>query len=314
MKFRANAGGAGRSPKIGRRASARSRNPVVISTWPHGLPANEAAWKILAAEGRALDAVEAGARVAELDPTVNNVGYGGLPDRAGVVTLDACIMDELGNCGAVACLRHFKNPISVARRVMEKTPHVMLVGVGAEQFAKAQGFKRENLLTPAARAAWKKWKKENRGASEKIDAHNHDTIGLLAMDHRGNIAGACTTSGTAWKYPGRVGDSPIVGAGLFVDNEVGGAVATGHGEAVMKIAGSLVIVEAMRHGLSPMDACREAVRRIAARQTDYQTFQVGFIALNKKGEFGAFSIKSGFTYAVCARGGNQLLPAKHLVP
>jgi len=284
---------------------------VVISTWPHGLAANAAAWKILATGGRALDAVEQGARVVELDPAVNNVGYGGLPDRAGEVTLDACIMDEAGNCGAVACLRHIKNPVSVARLVMEKSPHVMLVGEGAEQFALAHGFKKENLLTAAARAAWKKWRRENLAVAEKIDVNNHDTIGMLAIDRRGNLAGSCTTSGTAWKYPGRVGDSPIIGAGLFVDNEIGGAAATGRGESVMKIAGAMVVVEAMRHGLSPLAACREAVRRIAKKQNDYQTFQVGFIALNKKGEFGAYSIKQGFEYAVCARGENKLYPSEY---
>lgn len=285
-------------------------SPVVISTWPHGLPANEAAWKILAGGGRALDAVEQGGRVVELDPLVNNVGYGGLPDCAGEVTLDACIMDELGNCGAVAFLRHIKNPVSVARLIMEKTPHVMLVGEGAEEFAFRHGFKKENLLTPAARAAWKKWRRQSNAAPPKIDAQNHDTIGLLALDRKGNLAGACTTSGTAWKYHGRVGDSPIIGAGLFVDNDVGGAAATGKGEAAMKIAGSLVVVEAMRRGLSPLKACREAVRRIVKKQPDYQTFQVGFIALSKRGDFGAYSLQPGFEYAVCSRGKNKLLPSE----
>jgi isoaspartyl peptidase/L-asparaginase-like protein (Ntn-hydrolase superfamily) len=185
------------------------------------------------------------------------------------------------------------------------------VGEGAEQFALAHGFKKENLLTAAARAAWKKWRRENLAVAEKIDVNNHDTIGMLAIDRRGNLAGSCTTSGTAWKYPGRVGDSPIIGAGLFVDNEIGGAAATGRGESVMKIAGAMVVVEAMRHGLSPLAACREAVRRIAKKQNDYQTFQVGFIALNKKGEFGAYSIKQGFEYAVCARGENKLYPSEY---
>lgn len=286
-------------------------SPVVVSTWPHGVAANAAAWKILAAGGRALDAVEAGARVVELDPAVNNVGYGGLPDRAGEVTLNACIMDECGNCGAVACLRHIKNPVSVARLVMEKSPHVLLVGSGAEQFALAHGFKKENLLTATARAAWKKWRRENNTPPEKIDAKNHDTIGLLALDRHGNLAGACTTSGTAWKYPGRVGDSPIIGAGLFVDNEIGAAAATGRGEAVLKIAGAMVVVEALRHGLSPLEACRAAVRRIVKKQSDHKTFQVGFIALNKKGEFGAYSLQQGFAYAVGARGKNQLFSAAH---
>ncbi len=286
--------------------------PVALATWAHGLAANAAAWKILAAGGRALDAVEQGARVVEQDPKVNNVGYGGLPDRDGEVTLDACIMDENGNCGAVVFLRHFKNAVSVARLVMEKTPHVMLAGEGAAQLALAHGFKCEELLTAKARTAWEKWRRESQGRMEKIDDKNHDTLGLLALDQQGNICGSCTTSGTAWKYHGRVGDSPIIGAGLFVDNDVGAAAATGKGEAVMKIAGAMVVVEAMRRGLSPHDACREAIQRIARKQRDYKTFQVGFIALNKQGECGAFSIKPGFEYAVCRAGRNKLFPAENL--
>jgi len=291
--------------------SSAKPGPVVISTWAHGLAANAAAWKVLAAGGRALDAVEEGARVVELDPSVNNVGYGGLPDRDGEVTLDACIMDEQGRCGAVVFLRRIKNAVSVARLVMEKTPHVMLAGEGAEQFALAHGFKRENLLTAKAKTAWEKWRKKNDRSRQKIDEKNHDTLGILAMDRRGNICGACTTSGTAWKYHGRVGDSPIIGAGLFVDNAVGGAAATGKGEAVMKIAGAMVVVEAMRRGLSPLAACQEAVRRIVKSQPDYKTFQVGFIALNKQGEYGAYSIRRGFKYAVCRSGENTLFPAKY---
>jgi isoaspartyl peptidase/L-asparaginase-like protein (Ntn-hydrolase superfamily) len=287
--------------------------PAVISTWKHGLAANEAAWKVLAAGGRALDAVEQGARVSELDPAVTNVGYGGLPDRDGEVTLDACIMDEFGNAGSVVFLRHIKNPISVARLVMEQTPHVMLAGEGALHFALAHGFKKENLLTSAAKAAWKKWRKENSKTPSKIDEKNHDTIGLLAIDIHGNISGACTTSGTAWKLPGRVGDSPIIGAGLFVDNEIGGAAATGHGEAVMKIAGAMVVVEAMRHGLTPLAACEEAVRRIAKNERDLKNCQVGFIALNKQGVIGAYSVKRGFEYAWCKGGKNKLFPAKYFL-
>ncbi len=285
--------------------------PSVISTWKHGVAANKAVWKILATGGRALDAVEQGARVTELDSAVNNVGFGGLPDANGEVTLDACIMDELGNAGSVVCLRHIKNAVSVARLVMEKTPHVMLAGAGAESFALAQGFKKENLLTPAAKAAWKKWRQENCSRGQKIGERNHDTIALLAIDKRSNIAGACTTSGTAWKLPGRVGDSPIIGAGLMVDNEVGGAAATGLGEAVMKIVGAMVVVEAMRHGLSPQAACEEAVCRIVKNERDLKNCQVGFIALNKQGAIGAYSVKQGFAYAWCVGGRNKLFPAKY---
>lgn len=285
--------------------------PAVIATWPHGVAANEAAWKILARGGRALDAVEQGARVSELDPKVNNVGYGGLPDCTGEVTLDASIMDEKGRAGSVVFLRGIKNPISVARLVMEKTPHVMLAGEGAEKFAFAHGFKKENLLTKEAKAAWEKWRKENK--KMKVGAKNHDTLGLLAIDKKGNLSGACTTSGLAWKLPGRVGDSPIIGAGLFVDNAVGAAAATGHGEAVMKTVGAMVVVEAMRRGLSPRDACREAVQRIIKNEGKNTDIQVGFIALNKKGVGGAFSVKKGFEFAWCVGGHNQLLPAEYLL-
>jgi len=287
--------------------------PAVISTWQHGLAANAAAWKILAAGGRALDAVEQGARVSELDPNVNNVGYGGLPDQAGEVTLDACIMDEFGNAGSVVFLRHIKNPVSVARLVMEKTPHVMLAGAGAEQFALAHGFKKENLLTPAAKAAWKKWRKEGKRPLQNTGEKNHDTLGLLAIDRQGNLSGACTTSGLAWKLPGRIGDSPLIGAGLFVDNEIGGAAATGHGEAVMKIAGAMVVVEAMRQGRNPHEACREAVRRIVKNERKLVNCQVGFIALDKKGIIGAYSVKQGFEYAWCADGKNQLFPSEYFL-
>lgn len=277
--------------------------PIVISTWNHGLPANEAAWKILSAGGYALDAVEAGVRVPEGDPEVITVGYGGIPDAKGKVTLDACIMDEKGRAGSVTYLQNIKHPISVARLVMEKTPHVMLSGKGALEFALDNGFKKEKLLTPKMKDAWKKWKKEKREFSSKINIENqlpenHDTIGMLAIDKEGRISGACTTSGMGYKMPGRVGDSPIIGAGLFVDGEVGGAVATGSGELVMKTLGSFLVVEMMRGGMSPSEACEQAVKRIAKKIPDYQEHQVGFIALNKLGEYGSFCIQPEFNYAV----------------
>jgi L-asparaginase/N4-(beta-N-acetylglucosaminyl)-L-asparaginase len=275
------------------------RKPVVISTWNHGLPANAAAWEILQAGGRALDAVEAGVRVPEADPSIMTVGYGGFPDRDGHVTLDACIMDEKGDCGSVAFLEHIKHPISVARKVMEETPHVMIVGAGALEFALDQGFEKENLLTPEAKASWEKWMaKEGRPARPEINVENHDTIGLLALDAEGNLSGACTTSGASFKYHGRVGDSPIIGAGLYVDNEVGGAVATGWGEAVIRAVGCHLVVEFMRQGNSPEEACRLAVERVISKNPDYRDIQVGFLALNKQGEYGSFCIQKGFNYAV----------------
>lgn len=283
--------------------------PVVISTWNHGIPANAAAWEILTKNGRALDAVEKGVSVTESDPKISSVGYGGLPDRDGYVTLDACIMDENLNGGSVACIEHIKNPISVARLVMEKTPHVMLVGDGALNFALENGFKKENLLTEESKKAWENWKKENNYTP--VGEENHDTIGMVALDKSGNLSGACTTSGLAWKIHGRVGDSPILGAGLYVDNEVGGAASTGVGEAVMRTCGSYLVVELMRAGKTPDEACKIAVERIMAKNMNYNDLQVGFIALNKNGEVGGYAIKKGFQYALYADGKNELIDVKH---
>ncbi|WP_303925420.1 N(4)-(beta-N-acetylglucosaminyl)-L-asparaginase [Draconibacterium sediminis] len=289
--------------------------PVVISTWNHGMPANEAAWEILSKGGHSLDAVEAGVRVPEGDPNVITVGKGGIPDASGKVTLDACIMDEKGRAGSVTYLQHIVHPVSVARLVMEKTPHVMLSGKGALDFALDNGFVKEKLLTKARKKEWKKWKKENKEFSNKINIENvtednHDTIGMLALDEDGRLSGACTTSGMGYKMPGRVGDSPIIGAGLFVDGEVGGATATGSGELVMKTLGSFLVVELMRSGMSPNRACEEAVRRIAKKIPDYQSHQIGYIALNTKGEYGSFCIQPGFNYAVKTSEQTKLIEAE----
>lgn len=272
--------------------------PVVVSTWNFGQAANVEAWKILSSGGRALDAVEAGARVPEGDPRETSVGLGGLPDRDGRVTLDACIMDEFSNCGAVACLEHIVHPVSVARKVMEKTPHVFLTGDGALQFALANGFKKEKLLTKESERAWREWLKTSE-YKPKANIENHDTIGIVALDRQSNVSGACTTSGMAYKMRGRVGDSPIIGAGLFVDNEVGAATSTGVGEEVIRIVGSHLVVELMRQGRSPQQACEEAVKRIVKNQpVKSKDLQVGFLALNKQGETGAYALQKGFTYAV----------------
>ena len=280
--------------------------PIVISTWDFGKEANEEAWKMLHKNARAVDAVESGVRVPEADATNQTVGRGGRPDRDGRVTLDASIMDDKGNCGSVACLEHVVHAISVARMVMERTPHVMLAGEGALRFALDNGFKKENLLTEQSEQEWKEWLKENKytpqaNIENKMPAGpgNHDTIGMLAMDTFGNMGGACTTSGMAYKMRGRIGDSPIIGAGLFVDNEVGAATSSGLGEEVIRTVGSHLVVESMRLGLSPEAACRRAIERIAAHHPDKpKEIQVGFIALNKHGEFGAFALQDGFTYAV----------------
>lgn len=288
--------------------------PVALSTWNHGIPANEAAWEILDAGGSALDAVEAGVRIPEADPSITSVGYGGWPDRYGHVTLDACIMDHRGRCGSVAFLREVLHPISVARRVMEETPHVMLVGAGALDFAVSQGFPRQNLLTPEAEEGWRRWMRENGETRPMINVENHDTIGMLALDREGNLSGACTTSGAAYKYHGRVGDSPIIGAGLYVDNEVGGATATGWGEAVIRAVGCFLVVELMRQGHAPREACELAVERVIAKNPDWRDIQVGFIALNRAGETGGFCIQPGFNYAVYTpEEGNRLVDAESRV-
>lgn len=293
-----------------------TRKPVVISTWNHGLAANAKAWEILSNGGKAIDAVEAGVRVTEEDPTVSSVGIGGSPDRSGVVTLDACIMNEQGDCGSVACLKDIVHPISVARKVMEETPHVMLVGEGARQFAIEKGFEPTELLTPEAKTRWESWMEAHPDNMPKaiINVENHDTIGMVALDENGDLSGACTTSGAAWKLPGRVGDSPIIGAGLYVDNEVGGASATGWGEAVIRAVGCFLVVEFMRQGNDPETACKLAVERVISKNPDWREIQVGFIALNKAGEVGSYCIQSGFDYAVYTpEDGNQLIDSKYRI-
>jgi len=283
--------------------------PLIISTW-RNLPANEAGMKVLMEkEGKALDAVEACAKVPEADPEETTVGYGGAPDRDGHVTLDACIMDHHGNAGSVSFLEHIMHPTSVARRVMEKTPHVMLCGEGALQFALSEGFQKMNLLTEKSKKAWEEWK-INSKYEPVINIERHDTIGMLAIDQSVNIAGACSTSGMAYKMHGRVGDSPVLGAGMYVDNEVGGACATGLGEFVLKTLGSYLIVELMRQGKTPQQACEEAIGRIAKRY-DYKTFQVGYLAINMKGEHGAYSVQKGFSYTLFQDGQNNIHEADY---
>ncbi len=291
--------------------TAPPTKPIILTTWDPNVPANKAAAAVLERGGRALDAIEQGVRVTEADPKDTSVGYGGMPDRDGKVTLDASIMDEFGNCGSVAALEHIMHPISVARRVMEKTQHVMLAGDGALAFALKEGFKRENLLTPYAKSEWKNWLKEQSQKAQDqkkklepphIDKSNHDTIGMLALDTHGNLSGACSTSGWAFKLHGRVGDSPIIGAGLYVDNEVGAATSSGLGELVIKVVGSFLVTEFMRNGKTPQQACELAVERIARKQPDYKELQVGFLALGKNGDIGAFSLTKGFSYALYRNG------------
>ena len=284
--------------------------PIVVATWDVK-NATKKAWEILSTNGNSLDAVEQGCRVEEANENGQSVGIGGLPDREGNVTLDACIMDFTGNCGSVVYLKDIKHAISVARLVMEKTPHVMLAGDGAKKYALSMGFNEENLLTEKSKKDWIKWKKEEE-YNPIINIENHDTIGMLAMDEKQNISGACTTSGLAYKMQGRVGDSPIIGSGLFIDNEIGGAVATGLGEEVIKTVGSFLVVELMRQGYSPDDACKIAIDRIVKKPgSNYKNFQVGYVALNKMGQSGSYSIQKGFSITRFDNNGNINLDSQY---
>lgn len=305
------------------RYTAQSKKPIVLSTWYNQRAANIDAWNVLNAGGSAIDAVELGVQNAENDILNCCVGLSGNPDRTGIVTLDACIMNHRNEIGAVGALERIKNPIRVARAVMEKSPHVMLVGEGAQQFALLQGFSLESpALSPHAEKAFETWKVRNEidhkniekkkvefitkpdkeqeyKKGMKADEFNHDTIGMIALDSHGNLSGACTTSGLGFKMRGRLGDSPIIGAGLYVDNEVGAATATGHGEEVIRICGSHLVVEYMRQGMSPEQACKKAVERILSKTPrKAEDIQIGFIALNKAGEFGGWALQKGFDYAV----------------
>ena len=283
--------------------------PILLSTWNHGLPANADAWAMLQKTGDILDAVEAGVRNTELDMDNLSVGLQGLPDREGITTLDASIMRGDGSCGTVAFVRQVKHPISLARAVMEKTPHVMLVGEGARQFAMAEGFPMEDeVLSPKAQVEYDKWKVTSQ-YKPIINVENHDTIGMIGLDANGKLAGSCTTSGLAYKMHGRVGDSPIIGAGLFVDDEVGAATATGLGESIIRICGSFLIVELMRQGRTPQEACEEVVRRLIAKNKNIKDIQAGFLAINKEGEVGAFAVHPGFNFAQATTSGNVLIDA-----
>jgi len=316
------------APIINLQPATPNPQPVIISTWDFGKKANNVSWSTLQKGGSALDAVEKGINLIEEDPDNLTVGIGGLPDREGHVTLDACIMDHDSRCGSVMGVEHIVNVISLARRVMEKTPHVILVGDGALQFALDQGFKKTNLLTPKSEALWKEWlKTSNYQPRMNIEndlykkdpmpggKDNHDTIGLIAMDAKGNISGGCSTSGMAYKMRGRVGDSPVIGAGLFVDNEIGAATSTGVGEEVIRCVGSHLVVELMRHGYTPENACKEAVMRIVRKSpAKSKEIQVGFLAINKKGEYGAYALQKGFSFAVKTADQDIVIPGKSYYP
>ena len=281
----------------------------VLSTWDHGLPANEAAWRVLTAGGTAMDAVVEGAALTERSNGQRSVGLGGLPDRDGLVTLDAAVMGDDERAGSVACVRGVEHPIRLARMVMERTPHVMLVGEGAQRFAREQGVEvRERPLDDEQRSKWNDWLREGRYAPV-VNVENHDTISLIALDSQGCMAVASTTSGLAFKMHGRVGDSPIVGSGLFVDRSVGGAVATGLGEAVLRTAGAHAIVEMMRAGRTPQEACEALIQRMIERVPGAERYQVGVLAMDHAGRVGAHAVQQGFSYAVAEHGKNALFHA-----
>ena len=274
-----------------------------ISTWKT-TEANQKAGQMLDKGEHALDAAVAGVAIEEENPKNTTVGYGGAPDRTGKVTLDACVMNHLGDCGSVVAVENIVNVARLAKDVMEKTPHVMLSGKGAEEFAISQGYEKTDLLTDQSKKEWEEWLKD-QDYRPIINIENHDTIGMLCIDKNNNLSGACTTSGLAYKMKGRVGDSPIIGSGLFIDNKIGGVVATGLGEEVVKTVGSFLVVELMRQGLSPQEACEKAVKRIVSNNSQENKFQVAYIAMNKKGEVGSYSIEPGFTYMDYVNGENK---------
>tara|TARA_B100001778_G_scaffold174006_1_gene143151 strand:- start:671 stop:1627 length:957 start_codon:yes stop_codon:yes gene_type:complete len=280
-------------------------SPMVrsISTWKTS-EANYKAGSLLDSGTDALNAAVIGVAVEEENPKNTTVGIGGAPDRSGNVTLDACVMNHLGDCGSVVAVENIMNVARLAKDVMEKTPHVMLAGKGAEEFAISEGYKKINLLTETSKKDWEKWL-ENEEYKPIINIENHDTIGMLCLDKNNNISGACTTSGLAYKMKGRIGDSPIIGSGLFIDNKIGGAVATGLGEEVVKTVGSYLVVELMRQGMSPQEACETAIKRIVSTNSQENKFQVAYIAMNKNGEVGSYSIEPGFSYMDYYNGENK---------
>ena len=310
--------------KLGRLKAnaAAAGKPVVVSS-ANGLEATAKAMELIQQGKDALDAVIAGVNIVEADPKDNSVGYGGLPNEDGVVELDASVMHgPTGRGGCVGALRNIMHPSQVARQIMERTDHVLLVGEGALRFARAHGFKEQDLLTDESRAAWLKWKENlsptddwlpphdvnSKGIGQVLEAYqrHYGTINCNALDLQGNLSGCTTTSGLSFKIPGRVGDSPILGAGLYVDNEVGAAGSTGRGEANLLSCASVMVVEYMRQGKSPEEACLLACKRIVS-QTKMKrlldddgkpNFDVRFYALNKRGEFGSASIWNGGKFAV----------------
>jgi N4-(beta-N-acetylglucosaminyl)-L-asparaginase len=292
-----------------------SNAPLVIATWAFAEPGTLRAMQTLAEGGSVLDAVEQGIRVVEVGKNDRSVGLNGIPNAAGIAQLDACIMNGPDHkAGSVAALESVKHPISVARRVMEKTPHVMLVGEGARMFALQQGFETVPTDAPEKHALWHKEQlaKGERNLPKNPEAPNRDTITLLVLNANGDIAGGCSTSGLSGKLPGRVGDSPIIGSGLYVDNDVGAAGATGRGENIMRHCGSFMVVENMRRGMHPQAACEDVVKRIARKRGGLDNLGIHFLAFDKKGRHGAAGSAPKFTYWATRPGASQQLPGRNL--
>ncbi len=332
-----------REEGVGRQSASSSRRPLAIcsanrvttpdgTVYYGGIRATQKAIELIRAGSDPLEAVIAGVTLVEDDPNDMSVGYGGLPNEEGEVELDAQVMHgPTGRCGAVAALKYIKNPSQVARLVMEKTDHVLLVGEGALRFALAFGFKKENLLTERAREMWLRWREQrstidhwvdnkisSRGESSTASPQTFDrdrytgSISCLAVDAAGNLAGVSTTSGLAFKVPGRVGDLAVIGAGLFVDNEVGAAGSTGWGEDNIRVAGAHTIVEHLRRGMSPTDACLEALKRVARLYNGKPEHQLKYYALTKDGQFGSASMWKGEEFVVADSGGSRVEPAAYL--
>lgn len=298
---------------LGRHINLSEPPITVLTTWDFGIHSNAVTYKMMLEGNTSIDSIEKGIHVAESDPNNHSVGYGGYPDEKGFVTLDASIMDWRGNAGSVAALENIKHPISVARLIMEKTEHVMLAGEGAKDFAIENNFIEENLLTDDSKKWWLQKLKEFPHGEFRNHIYNHDTIGMLAIDKFNNMSGGVSSSGMGFKVRGRVGDSPIIGAALFVDNQIGGAVATGNGEFVMKTLGSFLIVEKMREGLSPQKACKLAVERVFKFTKKQKNIQVGFLALNKFGEYGAYSLNEDFSYSITNKNKNEVVQSDYLI-
>ena len=299
-----------------RAATAASSGAVFLSTWVQGKAANERAAEVLKSGGTLLDAIEKGINTAEDDPNITSVGYGGLPNAEGEVELDAAIMDGTRHrAGAVASLRKFKNPISVGRLVLEKTRHTTLAGDGAFRFALQMGFRPQQLLTPESLKKWLEWKADPKHQTFWLNpTDNHDTIGMVGTDGKGHMVSGCSTSGLAWKIPGRVGDSPLVGCGVYADDNVGAASATGDGDLMTNYCTSVSIVHTMARGASPQEACEELLQQMVKTDPANRSAEAAVIAMNNRGEIGAASMQKGFhlKYALWREGQSQFLESVKL--